>query len=179
MKLFRTIITMLLFTAFICGISHALVDLDKDDKSKEPETKKSQLTLKIESKLGRELTNDEKRAYLIAVRKVIAEIELIQQKFVKDIAEITGITTDKIWDWIPQQGRQPDPKYKNMISKIEKELDRKLTKEEIDKIMKADENKKKSLLTAQSKFADELSQITGIPMKEIMFMLQKAETKGN
>ena len=177
MKLFRTILTMLLFAAFICGVSYALVDLEKDDKDKEPVTKKSQLVQKLESRLGRELTNDEKKAYLVAVRKTIAEIELIQQKFVKDISEITDIATSKIWDWIPRQGSQPDPKYKKMISKIEKELDRKLKKEEISKIMKADENKKNSIRTAQKKFADELSEITKIPANDILLMLPKAEAK--
>ncbi len=177
MKLFRTIATMLLFTVLISGISYALVDLNKDDKDKEPAIKKSQLMQKIESRLGRELTKDENRAYLVSVRKAIAGIESIQQKFVKDISDITGITNDKIWDWIPRQGGKPDPKYKNMISKIEKELGRELKKEEIARIMKADENKKNSIKAIQKKFADELSGITGIPANDILLMLPKVETK--
>lgn len=175
MKLLRTFAIMLIFAALLHGISFALVEIEKDNKDKESVSKKSQLMQKIESRLGRELTQDENRAYLAAVRKVLAELESIQQKFVKDIAETTGLTTGKIWDWIPQPGKAPDPKFKKMISKIEKELDRKLKREEIDKIMKADEVRNKGFLSAQEKFAKELSNITGISAKDIMLMLSKAE----
>lgn len=176
MRLIKTVISIFLFAAFLYGNAFALVDLNKDEKENEPVVKKSQLMQKIEAKLGRELTGDEKRAYLVAVRKAISEIETIQQKFVKDISDITDITTDKIWDWIPQQGKEPDPKYKKMFSKIEKEMGRKLKQSEIDEIMKADKNKKKAIFADQEKFAKELSGITGIPVKDIMLMLPKAGT---
>jgi hypothetical protein len=90
---------------------------------------------------------------------------------VQQVSQATGVSEAQIGAMLPRIGQQNSNFDKNIIPKIEAILGRSLTAQEIAEIGRADREKKAAMLPVQDSFAQQLSQITGLPAQQIRGML--------
>ena len=162
-------VIIFLFCFVVQGMAYAIVDAPDSKDSSNETKKKSPLMKKIENKMGRALTDEEIQKYKDAAQVTIREIVAAQQKFVLAVSDITKIPSKDVWKMLPR--KEQSIKDRDMIPKIEKKLGRKLKKDELAKIKKADSVKKKNMMEIQKNFAKKLSKITGISVNEVMQMM--------
>jgi len=128
---------------------------------------------KIEAKIGRELTTNQRRSIQEAAQKEVRALKAEQDKFVVAIAGITKLPKEKIWEFMPKIGGNNAGFDKNMIPKLEKSLGRSLTTGEMEKIRAADKAKKTAMKPIQEAFAGTIARESGLSKEEALALLPK------
>ena len=128
---------------------------------------------KIETKLGHELSADQRRQIQQAAQQEIRALKAAQDKFVSAIAQAVNLPEDDIRQFIPTIGADNTGFDKNMIPKIEKKLGRSLTAAEMEKIRAADTAKKKTMNPIQEEFAGTIAKVSGLKKEDALALLPK------
>ncbi|WP_017716163.1 hypothetical protein [Kamptonema formosum] len=115
---------------------------------------------------------EQKRQIAQASRAAREALTPAQNRFAQQVSQATGVSEAQIRAMLPRIGQQ-NSSDKNIIPKIEAILGRSLTAQEIAEIGRADREKKAAMLPVQDTFAQQLSQITGLPAEQIRAILPK------
>ena len=129
------------------------------------------LIQKLEAQLGAPLSVEQKRQIAEASRAAREALIPAQNRFVQQVSQATGVSEPQIRAMMPTIGQQNSNFDKNIIPKIEAILGRSLTAQEREEIGRADREKKAAMLPVQDSFAQQLSQITGLPTQQIRAIL--------
>jgi len=131
------------------------------------------LIAKLEAKLDKPLTADQRAKIAEASKKSAEELKSLQAEFVEKIAKAVKLPVSDIQPMMPKIGEANPGFDKNMIPKLETKLGRKLSAAEMDTIRKADTAKKSAMKPVQDKFAKQLAEITGLAIETVRAMLPK------
>jgi hypothetical protein len=129
------------------------------------------LIQKLEAQLGAPLSAEQKRQIAEAGRATREALIPAQNQFVQQVSQAIGVSEAQIRAMMPTIGQQNNNFDKNIIPKIEAILGRSLTAQEIAEIGRADREKKAAMLPVQDSFAQQISQITGLPAMQIKGLL--------
>jgi Ca2+-binding EF-hand superfamily protein len=133
---------------------------------------------KLEAKLGQPLTPEQKKGVALAAQEFMKSMRASQSKFVQAVSAITDISEEEIGEIMPKIGQGMAGGEKNMISKLEATLGRKLTPEELQKIAAADQERKNSMAPVFKKFANDIAATTGLPMEQVLEVLPQGGLQG-
>jgi hypothetical protein len=128
---------------------------------------------KIETKLGHELTPDQRRQIQEAAQKELRAMKAEQEKFVVAVAGIFQLPQEEIWTYMPKLGGGNAGFDKNMVPKLEKSLNRPLRQDELTKLREADAAKKKAMHPIQDEFAGAVARVTGLKLEDVQALLPK------
>jgi hypothetical protein len=96
---------------------------------------------KIERKAARSLSAEERSRVTTALRDLVDGMAPPRGQFVREISRISGVPEKRLWEFMPRVGG-PANQDRNMIPKLEREMGRSLTREELDALRAADQQKK-------------------------------------
>lgn len=128
---------------------------------------------KIESRLGRPLSVEQRKQLGAAAQETMASLRAAQGRFVQSVAQVSGLSPSDIAAMMPTIGQANEGFDKNMIPKIEAKLGRPLTPQQLQAINKADSDKKAAMGPVQQNFARSIARITGLPYAEVLAMLPR------
>lgn len=166
----RLPIALALILAFILmagGISFA------DEKQQDDGTGKSVLIPKLEAKMGRSMTKDEKMRFRQAAVAWKDGMTAAVEKFARKLSEITGVPFEETNAMMPKFGQMTEPYKKDVLQKLEEKLGRKLTQDENKKIIAAAQEKKKDMEPVLEQFIKSLESITGLSKEQIREIIPK------
>jgi hypothetical protein len=129
------------------------------------------LVQKIEAKLGKPLTAQQKQDMVLVLRQGINGLREAQLAFVQSLSGTTGLPVATIQEMMPRIGGDNTGLDKNIIPKIEARLGRRLTNSQLQSIREADNTKKAAMVPIQNNMAQGLSRITGLSADDIKAML--------
>ncbi|MHC9540091.1 MAG: hypothetical protein AB9903_11275 [Vulcanimicrobiota bacterium] len=128
---------------------------------------------KLEAKMGRSLTQEEKMKFLQETMKWKNGMTAAVETFARSLTDITGVPFEQTNAMMPKFGQMTEPYKKDVMPRLEEKLGRKLTQEETQKIMKAYQEKEKITGPLLQDYFQKLSSITGLPeetIKGILYM---------
>lgn len=128
---------------------------------------------RLEAQLGRPLSAQQRQQLGGASRETMESLRAAQGTFIQRISQITGVSVAQIREMVPQIGQPNEGFDKNMIPKIEAVLGRSLTPEQLTQIRAVDQEKRAAMLPIQERFAQRVSQITGLSTAQIQGMLPR------
>ena len=131
------------------------------------------LLQKIEAKLGKALTVEQRKELGQAAQTMAAALKAEQQKFIAAIAAASGVTEAQVAEMMPKVGQDNTGFDKNMMPKLETILGRPLTPDELQKIREADDAKKAAMKPIQEKLAENAARISGLKKEDVLEMLPK------
>ncbi len=131
---------------------------------------------KMEAKLGKPLTNAQKMQFRNAALQWRDGMNSSVNTFAQKLSTITGIQLEEIKGWMPRIGYSGEAYKKDVISKIETKLGKKLTTEQMDQVMKASGEKKEAMKAVNQQFVDKLTEITGLKKEDLTQMLPQMDT---
>jgi len=134
------------------------------------------LVSKIEAKLGKPLTQPQKMQLRTASLKWRDGMNSAVDTFAGKLSTITGIQLEEIKGWMPKIGYTNEPYQKDVISKIEAKLGKKLTAEQMEQIKKASGDKKAAMSEVTQTFVSTLAGITGLSKEDLQQMLPQMDT---
>lgn len=137
-----------------------------------PAQPSSELELKIEAKLGRPLTADQKQRITKAAQAYPSSLRGPHAKFIQDVARSLNQTDDVVGALIPMNSIGTDGAEKSVVPKLEGKLNRKLNPGEIQRIKALDDARKASLKALQDAYARQLSSISGVPLPAMTEILK-------
>ena len=127
---------------------------------------------KLEQKAARSLTAAERAGVSSALRDLVDGMGAPRERFVRDISRITGISEKRVWEFMPRIGGPAD-QDKNMMPKLQREMGRRLTADELGEIRAADANKKEAITALRQRFATAVSEQVNIAPEDVLAMLPK------
>jgi hypothetical protein len=164
---------LLLTLCMIALLSEAAICQNAPSESGQPGGK---LISKIEAKLGKPLTMAQKMQLKNASLKWRDGMNSAVDTFAGRLSTITGISLEEIKGWMPKIGYSSEPYQKDVISKIETKLGKKLTAEQMEQIMKASGDKKASMSEVMQTFVSTLAGLTGLTKEDLQQMLPQMDT---
>jgi hypothetical protein len=126
------------------------------------------LLQKIEARLGRPLTDDQRRQFAIAATNLRDAMLPPQQKFAQSAAQIFKLPLAEVQAMAPDIGRSRDG---GMISKLEARIGRSLTPQELQQLRTADNAKKAELSEIEAKLLPQFVQSTGLSREQLLQLL--------
>lgn len=128
------------------------------------------LLQKIEARLGRPLTADQRRQFAIAATSLRDAMLPPQQKFAQTVAQIFKLPLAEVQTMAPEIGgsRGYDG---GMIPKLEARIGRSLTPQELHQLRTADNAKKAELSEIESKLLPQFVQSTGLSREQLLQLL--------
>lgn len=128
---------------------------------------------KIEAKLGKELTEDQKQQILAVMQTSRAKLQESNQKFISDVAAALKMSVEDLRSIIGPEAREPGAERKpgNMRQKIEEALKRQLTEEELAAIKAAAAARREAAMPVRKEMLESIAGITGLSaadLQEIM-----------
>jgi len=126
---------------------------------------------RTEAQLGKELTMEQKQEIAKLSKESKPALLAVQEKFIKSVSQLVQLTDNDIKEMLPRIGQENKDFEKDIISKIELKLGRKITDEERAQIAEFEKVKKADLEPIQKNFARKVSKIIGLPEEEILKML--------
>lgn len=139
----------------------------------QPAAPKSDLEAKIEGRLGKALTADQKqrldRQLIEYTRTVLAP----HAKFIQDVAKSVNQTDDVVAPMVPRSSSPSESIDKAVVAKLEAKLARKLTPAEQARIKALDDGRKALIKVLQDNHAKQVAAIVGLPANIISEMLPK------
>ena len=141
----------------------------------------NKLFSKIEDKLGRELTADQKQQITQATRRSMQGMKSLQQDFIQSIANAMKISTDEVKQAIKPQPGQGKNRQKGaaldpagrITAALETHLNRKLTDEETTAITAAIDTRKAAAKPVMEEYVASLAKITGLTVDDVKGLLPK------
>lgn len=135
---------------------------------------------KIEEKLGKELTAEQKQQITETTRHTMQDMKPIQQSFIQNIATAVKISPDEVkaaikikQPKVKGQGKQALDPESRICSALEAKLDRKLTDEEIKAIEAAIETRKTDAKPIQHDYVEAMAKITGLTADQLTEIVPK------
>jgi hypothetical protein len=126
---------------------------------------------KIEARMGRSLTNQERMQFFQATKTWVSSMNAAVDKFARKLTEITGVPYNDTKAMMPQFGKMTEPYKKDVIPQLEAKLGRKLTQEEMQKIMAAYKEKEAATKPLIEQYVGKLTSLTGLTEKDIKELL--------
>lgn len=157
---------------------------DKANKQKQQQNdtqKGEKLFEKIQTKLGHDLTDDQKQQIIQAQRDMAQDLKPLHQSMLQSIADAVKISTDEVKQAIKPQPDQPKVKGQRdpaarITTALETHLNRKLTEDESKAIASAIDARKEASKPIQDQFITDLAKITGLSVEDVKTILpRKAE----
>src|SRR5258705_12036591 len=127
------------------------------------------LLQKIEARLGRPLTADQRRQFAIAATSLRDAMLPPQQKFAQTVAQIFKLPLAEVQAMAPDTGNRG---YDGgMISKLEARIGRSVTPQELQQLRTADNAKKAELSEIESRLLPQFVQSTGLSREQLLQLL--------
>jgi hypothetical protein len=128
------------------------------------------LLQKIETRLGRPLTDDQRRQFAIAATSLRDAMVPPQQKFAQIVAQIFKLPLSEVQTMAPAIGGNSGFDH-GMIPKLEARIGRSLTPQELQQVRTADNAKKADLSEIESKWMPRFVQSTGLSREQLLQLL--------
>lgn len=125
---------------------------------------------KIEARLGRPLTDDQRRQFAIAATRLRNAMLPPQQKFAQAVAQIFKLPLAEVHAMDPATGGNTGFDS-GMIPKLEVRIGRSLTPQELQQVRTADNAKKAELSQIESKWVPQFVQSTGLSREQLLQLL--------
>jgi hypothetical protein len=122
---------------------------------------KSPILQKLEDKMGKPLTNAQTDKILLGVKEMTLSLKSSQDKLLKEMTSVTGLSRDQILTLIPRAPQSPNDK--NFLEKLETAMGRSLKDPEKEKVGRSFYEFIISAKNASDKFITRLSEATGLP----------------
>ena len=128
------------------------------------------LLQKVEARLGRPLTGDQRRQFAIAATSLRDAMLPPQQKFAQIVAQIFKLPLAEVQAMAPVIGGNGGF-GRGMIAKLEARIGRSLTPQELQQVRTAENAKKAELSEIESKLVPQFVQSTGLSREQLLQLL--------
>jgi hypothetical protein len=138
-----------------------------------PAAPSSELEQKIEARLGRPLTPDQKQRLQRTSVDHSRNLLLPHAKFIQDVAQAFNQTADIVAPMVPRANSPSESLDKAVAPKLEAKLARKLNPGELNRLKALDDGRKAQVKVQQDNYARQISAVVNLPMNAISEMLPK------
>ena len=136
----------------------------------------SSLISRIESKLGRGLTAQQRQEIERVIRQSASALADCQNQFLERVAAILSTPESRVKAIFASSGPGELDFDRGLIPKLEGQLGRVLSTSEIDQLRKADAQRQEAVRPVQMRLAERLATVTRLPADEIRDLLTKGQS---
>lgn len=131
---------------------------------------------KIEARLGKPLSEEQRTKVRDAITTLTAALTQQQTLFIERVADITGLPAIRLRAIMPRIGQESRP-FAACLGDIERELNRKLNKVELEKISAADQEKVQTMSGPRQAFVKQVAAICGLAVNDIYEIMPRLAGK--
>jgi hypothetical protein len=164
------LLPLILLTALLATPS---ADAQTAKKAATPSVPSSEIEQKIETRLGKPLTADQKQRTQRAAADYTRSLLAPHAKFIQDLARSFNLTEEIVAPMVPRGTLPSETLDKVVTPKLEAKLARKLNPGELQRVKALDDGRRALIKTLQDNYARQLSAVVALPPNVIGEMLPK------